>query len=105
MKTPVCCRDSVLRKTIRLDVEDGGKPERAVWRAATYDELGSWNHPIEARFCPFCGKSLPEMQRMANPPSPLCVIEDGGYRCSTCGERLNVCECHPPEDAFAEAVS
>jgi hypothetical protein len=102
--TPTCCRDSIIRQTIRLYVEDGARPERAFWCAASYETLNdAWD--VKAKFCPFCGAHLPQMRRKANPPKPLCVIEDGGNYCSTCSKRLNCCRCRPPADAFEPEAS
>ena len=56
--------------------------------------------PPEAKFCCYCGLSLPKMVRKKKFPSHTCVVKDGGYYCSTCKERLHACRCLPPEFAF-----
>ena len=54
--------------------------------------------PID--FCPFCGQKLPPI-RMKDPlPEPVMTMDDGGYYCSTCHERLHCCECRPPEEMW-----
>jgi hypothetical protein len=52
---------------------------------------------LEISFCPFCGASPPQIRPRKNPPAKVRKITDGGYYCDTCKERLNACECHPPE--------
>jgi hypothetical protein len=49
------------------------------------------------KFCPFCGKAVPEFEKNPKPPQPLCKVTDGGYRCDTCGKRLNECKCFSPD--------
>jgi hypothetical protein len=56
--------------------------------------------PPEPKFCPYCGASLPKMRRKDPVPETVCRVEDGGYYCSTCKERLHECLCDPPEAAF-----
>lgn len=56
--------------------------------------------PPEPKFCPYCGVSLPKMRRKNPAPENVCRVEDGGYYCSTCKERLHACLCDPPEAAF-----
>lgn len=51
------------------------------------------------KHCPFCGKKLPEL-RIVDAPGPVCTVTDGGYYCDTCTERLDSCQCYPPEACF-----
>jgi len=50
--------------------------------------------------CPFCGEKLPAIRAKAVRPEPLCKIEDGGYYCSECKERVDSCICWPPLSAY-----
>lgn len=47
--------------------------------------------------CPFCSADLPELRLKARPPKRITTVIDGGYYCATCAERLNCCECAPPD--------
>lgn len=68
---------------------------------------------LQIYYCPFCGKILPDV-RLKQPPPDTAIdprkipaatytttkvmsIADGGYYCTTCGERLMNCTCDPPE--------
>jgi len=110
---PCCCKELsdtravYLRRHPQADTrpESPEKWERykPEWRMSfSYHIALLWrDQGVSARalFCPFCGTRLPEVRRKADPPQPLCVIEDGGYRCSTCGEARD-CICYPPEAAY-----
>lgn len=48
-------------------------------------------------FCPNCGAKLPKIKLKDKLPEKVLVITDGGYYCNTCHERLNECQCTPPE--------
>ena len=50
----------------------------------------------EAKFCPFCGEAVPEVERV-KAPGPVVRIQDGGYCCEECGERADSCNCLPPD--------
>jgi hypothetical protein len=58
------------------------------------------SHIVEIQHCPFCGQKLPEL-RIVDAPGPVMTVTDGGYYCATCHERLNECECYPPEACWA----
>lgn len=47
-------------------------------------------HPI--RFCPFCGKPVPEVERDPDRDDTTCDLNDTG-RCLSCGKRGWNCEC------------
>ena len=69
-------------------------------RQAT-DTLRDWRENAPApRFCPWCGTALPRMRRKADRDPDICRVNDGGYYCATCGDRLNVCDCLYPSAAF-----
>lgn len=110
---PQCCE--ALSDTgaiyLRRLLESDDKPEgpekweryKPRWRLSfsyqTALRMRERSDSVTPAFCPFCGERLPKVRRKANPPQPLCVIEDGGYCCSTCGEDHR-CVCYPPEAAY-----
>lgn len=108
---PSCCEEAKRYRTVYLSVPDGARPRKATWRPVFIDlnedpnDRGSaWYRAMpKAAFCTFCGAALPKMVRKADPPKPLCKIEDGGYYCSTCRERGQSCLCLPPSAAFEPA--
>lgn len=103
---PTCCDEAKKYPAVRFEVDILGADEPQ-WKAAGHSfnlrEMGFPKSPA-AKFCPFCGTSLPKMQRKENPPSPIATCTDGGYYCATCNERLNCCDCRLPESAW-EPVS
>ncbi len=62
-------------------------------------EDGWFSRTALAKHCPFCGQKLPEL-RIVDAPGPVCTVTDGGYYCDTCGDRLDSCQCYPPEACF-----
>lgn len=57
-----------------------------------------YRHAPEIKFCPYCGTPAPKMQKKAELPRPIQVVQGG--RCDTCGDRLHSCICWPSESAF-----
>ena len=57
----------------------------------------------EIHFCPSCGEKLSPVRMKEVLPEKVVTIEDGGFYCSTCGERLNVCECARPHEMWEAA--
>lgn len=49
------------------------------------------------KFCPNCGKELPDIKLKDPIPEKVTTIVDGGYYCDTCYERLHACTCNIPE--------
>lgn len=114
---PTCCEAARKFPTIAFFVDDGDGDSNKTegrWVTATHDKLstfarGKFYGDHQSRWyedkpspthCPYCGEALPEMRRKAKRPRGMCRVEDGGYYCSTCKERLNCCLCLPPEAAF-----
>ena len=109
--TPKCCDAQKKHPTIRAlcaDDDDGNFSENTPvkWyiRPLIIDSYYLYNgNPFdhteitEPKFCPFCGKALPELIKKNKPPKNVCVVTDGGYYCDTCKERLDNCKCYPPE--------
>lgn len=107
---PTCCADAKEYRTVQFSVPDdaSGSPKSGTWYPSFIDQnwdpnerSSAWYESMPpARFCVFCGTALPKMRLKATPPEPLCKIDDGGYYCSTCHERLHACTCLPPAAAF-----
>jgi len=112
--TPKCCEKARTTYAVHLtfrnsyDLEDWGPPDpcppgtewQPRWTIATlkrWESGGALTEWIdEAKFCPFCGKALPEVE-FVEPPGPVVRCTDGGYYCDVCNERLMGCECLPPD--------
>ena len=107
---PSCCEAAVKYPVVNFSVElydDDSREAEGRW-SATFNEYlvakprraMAWYNTIpEPKFCTYCGLSLPKLKRKDPFPPDTCVVQDGGYYCSTCSERLNACLCLPP--AFA----
>lgn len=65
---------------------------KPTWKVVSSGSDG--DRSFEVKFCPFCGKKLPDIEPSGS-TEKICKITDGGYYCDTCGERLRVCECLP----------
>lgn len=104
--TPVCCEEVQRLHTIFLAMpesyhEDGsGKKSlldhKPVWRVAHFprNEHNAHAWTAEAKFCPHCGTSVPDVEPSGD-PRKICEYSDGGYYCDTCQERLMSCRCMP----------
>ncbi len=57
----------------------------------------------QAKFCPYCGKSVPKTRRKKKLPAPIVKDLDGNY-CGTCKDRLMRCLCLPAEAAYEVVV-
>lgn len=105
--TPLCCEAAKTRVAVYLHWkigEDDSFVPAPNWilRMAPMP-LEYRNSPVpefRPKFCPFCGTSLPEVERNPKPRGKICTITDGGYYCDTCKERLMVCDCFSPEFAW-----
>jgi hypothetical protein len=121
---PGCCRESIAarrpylylnfgRDTGEVEVVDDATPEWRVpnleWdlisKLADYDEeydsIKAYEKTcVPVKFCPFCGKKVPEVRRKENPPAPVHSDADGGYYCGTCDERNMSCGCLPMTALF-----
>jgi hypothetical protein len=102
---PKCCLEiqnfcTVYASVDIYDTKDSSK-EDACWKIQ-YDFEHSLikKSPPSPQYCPWCGTKLPELVRKKNPPTPICVVNDGGYYCSVCKERLIACDCLSPEAAW-----
>lgn len=80
-----------------LEGQEGKRPR---WVVRCWNDEYHCRDVKDAQFCPFCGKKLPEIELSPNPPAPICKVTDGGYYCDTCHERLNCCQCLPPQFAW-----
>lgn len=100
--TPECCEAAQKQVAVYLCFSDVVYhcAERPHWRVDAYLDGSIGPMRTEARFCPYCGTALPGFQKKEKPPSPLCVVTDGGYYCDSCGERLHGCKCLPPDAAW-----
>lgn len=99
MVHPNCCTaaNPAIMLCHTLD-EDGRAYEKPpVWVCYVFDKKYEMMGTDECKFCPFCGQAVPEIQPRQKPPGKIAKITDGGYYCDTCGDRLNECECYPPE--------
>lgn len=98
---PECCQTMIDTAAVVLLTPEGveigkldGTPKWGVRtgdpREGYYDTFGF----KEAKFCPFCGQPVPEIERRTTDRKVM-VVTDGGYYCDTCGERCNCCSCLP----------
>ncbi len=115
---PHCCDAIQKYPAIYLYQDDHGMIEKGkvFWRASlnehytrivtlrkhtTPAELMAWYRETpEAKFCPFCGTSLPKMKLKKPFPKQTCVLDKTGNYCKTCKESLRACDCHLPESAY-----
>lgn len=102
--TPECCATVRRHATVFLYypfdrrelVLFAGKP---IWGVRAWSEEYQMVATVPAGACPHCAKAVPDV--VERPVvEPVCAVTDGGYRCATCGERLDVCDCLPPEARF-----
>ncbi len=64
-------------------------------------EMKEFKNPSAVRYdeikvCPSCEEKMPDIQLVFQLPEKFTIIEDGGYYCSTCNERLDSCQCTNP---------
>jgi hypothetical protein len=103
--TPNCC-EAAAQGAVFLDMPEEYFYDAQVdatprWVVSIVNhEYGSGVLRRPAKFCPFCAAPVPEIEKKPKPPSRICVCTDTGYYCDTCGHRLNVCGCRPPEEAW-----
>ena len=102
--TPKCCQDVQEKKTVILsyNYEDLFDPENKKPKWKTLGLENSYNsfNLVEANYCPHCATPVPDVKRRIIIDEKISLIEDGGYYCSTCGERCIACTCYPPEYAW-----
>jgi hypothetical protein len=86
----------VMKDGHKIDTTTFSDPPEADWPEIGPDDfMHSWG--FEPKFCPFCGKDMPEIVLRFNPPEKIVTCSDGGYYCDTCSKRLNECQCYPPQ--------
>lgn len=101
--TPDCCEKAKTTKVVRLGLYPEFNDEERTWKKVkpkwyiVGDELKyerHWNKKIEIDKCPFCNKTLPDIELN----DKKIKIADGDQEyCDTCGERHMCCKCYPPE--------
>ena len=110
---PKCCPEARKYPTVAFTVDfDGGDSHRAKghWYIRVIRELVLvWNPNFQGeiavpKYCPYCGKALPKMQRKIPVPATVCRVKDGGYYCATCHQRLQACLCDPLGSAFEPVI-
>lgn len=75
-------------------------------RGAKIDDMARYTTNPEDRpdahikYCPSCGKELPEIRKKKKPLKKVVSVTDGGYYCDTCKKRLMECQCHRPEEMW-----
>jgi len=108
---PGCCDESKILVTVVLglsgnDIYENDKGQadcKPAWviRSSFLERFDHQQWICQPRlivkFCPHCGKPMPEIQKRKVPLSPIANITDGGYHCDTCNERLQCCNCWPCE--------
>ena len=96
---PNCCEESLKHKSVFLDAPEEAYEGRVdilpVWKTKGIRDK-NYNSEFLAKFCPYCGKSLPEIE-LSNTDVKVIQISDGGNYCDTCNERANFCSCYPVE--------
>ena len=111
---PTCCEDARTHPAVVFSVGYYGKDTHTTpgeWFVATHEKMTHvrreedrdhyYDKPApSAKFCPYCGMALPVMRRKNPIPATVCRVKNGGYRCSTCSERLSNCFCDPAASAF-----
>lgn len=98
LPNPECCGDS---EKIRLHYEGlaytyGITKEEYLKTKPVWSIMAPSGLYYSLKFCPFCGKELPDIQLKEELPE-VCVCTDGGYYCDTCEQRLRACQCKPSE--------
>lgn len=107
---PTCCKEMQRHRGLiwaLLPDRFGSMPDSPKRRrmlpewSIQYQKPGdTWQALSCPKHCPFCGRSLPKLRLRESPPAPLCRIEDGGFYCNECGERVSNCYCYPLEAAY-----
>jgi hypothetical protein len=107
---PQCCLASRKHPAVIFTVAyDEGDSHKApgYWTINVFDKLVQAINPNWAKgplprpkYCPYCGKALPQMRRKNPIPPTVCRVVDGGFYCSTCRNRLQACLCDPLSFAF-----
>lgn len=106
--TPGCCKKMIESEAVFMSFPesfyDGDTETPPVWKimgkvVSPYNPKVKFDGGVLAKYCPFCGKDLPEIVKV-EPPGPVCKCTDGGYYCDTCGERLMGCLCLKPDKAW-----
>ena len=102
--SPNCCRLCNDSATVFLMVPpsffDGDLETPPKWYIRGKDNVGYHDERddvIEALFCPFCAKPVPEVVPADPGRKKICTVIDGGYYCQTCENQLHLCKCHRPE--------
>jgi hypothetical protein len=98
-RTPraTCCKEMLVFPSATFVVEEGV----GYWLAAHAPEKGHYASAARAvaKFCSYCCAPMPKVRRMKDPP-PVAIVNDGGYYCTVCNERVQRCSCLPPECAW-----
>lgn len=92
---PFCC-PVVAGTRAAYPLSDPAYGKSPVWMS-TYSVRGQTNY-CEVRYCPHCGKRLPDFVLKKDPP-PHLWQDQNGY-CGNCGERNHACYCSHPESAW-----
>ena len=101
---PDCCEAQQKWPTVYMylpwdDKNDRYGRENPIWSAQTLERVSDCFNAPEAWCCPYCGTRLPKfVKRTDELPQPM--MDHGPYHCETCGERPDVCSCHPHEVAW-----
>ena len=108
--TPQCCEESTKRKVPFLEFpwekneKRNGflKNRKPVWcvkaiDAITYTstDINEYEDPMEAKYCPYCGTNLPEIELNPNAKRRKIYNTDSGDYCESCKERSMCCNCLP----------
>jgi len=112
MITPQCCKYAKTYITLRYEsVEIYDRKfllnNHPYWKVRGC-EMKKFNISVSARhdeikFCPSCGSKMPNIQIVSKLPERFRTVEDGGYYCSTCNERLGNCQCTDPLEMWQTA--
>lgn len=99
-----CCEAAT---AYRMDWVYGGEAPRVRLRVLDYSREATALRPrwtiggYDIDYCPFCGKKLPEVELMPDPPSPIWNgDDDDDDYCGVCKQRNRGCTCLPPEAAY-----
>lgn len=95
---PDCCEAQQKWPTVYMHLHFDGHKDRYVgepyWSAAKVERVRDGYKAPEPWCCPYCGTRLPKfVKRTDELPQPM--MDHDGYHCRTCGERPDVCACHP----------